>query len=350
MPRHAGEDDRRADGRPDDEAGPDGQERDDEEEVAGVGCGEGDGEVAEPEHCQPAGDEHPGLQSREEPARDRPGKHEGEDDGHDGQHGQDRREALCELEEDRGLRQRSRLGEGDDDAGEERDGHRPNVDGRLLPSRQPASDQPEGDQCRDAGGQDHQPDGQVEATADGDERGGPGQQGIRPQDVADDAQARRIHRPIHLWQPAASQEEGDQGRRSGQDERGPRPDRLREEVHEGGGDPDAATVGGIGEADGGRTRDTVVGDRHPGQGDRHREADASPRQHPSDREERPPFTQHRHGLADGQEAESDQEDASTPTQVADDAADEEPGRLGDDGQQIDRLDLRTRPEGGLDGR
>ena len=59
-----------------------------------------------------------------------------------------------------------------------------------------APDQREGDQRRDAGGQDHQPDGEVEASADGDERGRPGQQGVGPQDVADDAQARRVDRTI----------------------------------------------------------------------------------------------------------------------------------------------------------
>ncbi len=139
-------------------------------------------------------------------------------------------------------------------------------------------------------------------------------------------------------------------RRSRQDERGPRSDRLREEVHEGLRDPDTSAIGGIREADGGRTGHPVVGDRHPRQGDRHRKADASPSQHPSDGEEGATFPHHRHGLADGQEAQSDQEHASTPTQVTDHATDEEPGRLGDDGQQVDRLDLGARAQRGLDGR
>ena len=191
---------------------------------------------------------------------------------------------------------------------------------------------------------------EVEATADGDERGRPGQQGVRPQDVADDAQARRIDRPVDVRQPAASQEEGDQGRRSGQDERRPRPDRLREQVHEGGGDPDPGAVRGIGEADGGRARDAVVGQGDPGQRDRDRESDAACRQEPADDEQGSPFAKHRQRLAHGQQAESDQEHAPTPTEVADDATDQEAGRLGDDDEQVDRLDLRAGAEGGLDGR
>ena len=66
--------------------------------------------------------------------------------------------------------------------------------------------------------------------------------------------ARRIDRTIGIWQPSAGQEEGDQGCGGGQDERGPGPDRLREEVHEGLGNADAGTEGCIGEADRGRAR------------------------------------------------------------------------------------------------
>jgi hypothetical protein len=80
----------------------------------------------------------------------------------------------------------------------------------TLPRAAAVSDQPEGDQRRDASGQDHQPDREAEATAHGDEPGGPASKAYA-QDIADGAHARRIDRTIDVWQPSAGHEKGDKG-------------------------------------------------------------------------------------------------------------------------------------------
>ncbi len=343
---HAGEDDRRAHGRGDHEAGSDDQAGQDESDVGRRFAGHRpQDEVAQSNEDHPAANQPAWRYPAEQEAGNRAGQHECGEERSEGCHGGHRTIAKDEPEVERQVEHRRGLRDRDDDAHEQgdRDASADDTGCRCCPRPSQARVANREDRSPDDQGQ---PERRVHAVAEPGQSDGEGDDPERPDRDADDERTLSQRRPSQLEDSPRGQPNGDQ---AGQDRGNEgRPVLARDQLEQDRGGGTGCTVGAIGDPDRGGPDGTAIARRNEGKRHGNDEGGTRVPYESGDQEERSDRHEHGDQAAEQLASQSAQDDRGGSSGVSDCAAQQDQAGRAERSQQDDRLELGIFPDGSLD--